>query len=524
MYRIWYSSLFSAFLLVLILLAWIVLLPIQLGGVAAFVIVNGASMEPTYHKGDLVITRTEALYGVGDIVTYYNADIKRPVIHRIIAEDHGTFVLQGDNNPWVDDIRPTSQDIIGKAWLHLPRVGGWLATIQTPLGISLLAGGTIFLVLSMYALRDRRFRTRRKKMFSGRRLVNFSIQFEHGDATMKTVGRQLEVLLFIFVIIFVSSTILAIVSFTKERTLSTPVDTEYIHVGLFSYFASSQTGVYDTSGPETGDPIFLKTTCQVNVHFDYFLTADTLSDVKGTISLRAETRDVNGWTRTFPLVASTPFEGGSTAVQAMLNPCEILATLRSAEEKTQLHRDVYNLIIIPDVNIKATNGGQPMESTFTPRLVFYLDDYQMYVLTENPDFDPLAPFKTETAAVALNAPNQIQLPGFSITVGLAQAIAVIGLLTSLVLGGFVGWSVYTAAKQDPSITISLRYGTLLVNVNQVSFDVRSREIVINSIDDLAKLAERNATAIMHLEREGAHDFLVEGNNLVYRYRLPRRRL
>src|SRR3972149_2376845 len=93
-----FSSFFSAVLLMTILAALIFFLPIQFGGATAYVMIDGNSMEPVYHRGDLVIVRRETAYFVGDIVTYFNRDLKRNVIHRIVALQDGVFTIKGDNN------------------------------------------------------------------------------------------------------------------------------------------------------------------------------------------------------------------------------------------------------------------------------------------------------------------------------------------------------------------------------------------------------------------------------------------
>ena len=47
----------TAFVTVLLVIFWLVFAPTSLGGRAAYVIVSGISMEPLYHRGDLVVLR-----------------------------------------------------------------------------------------------------------------------------------------------------------------------------------------------------------------------------------------------------------------------------------------------------------------------------------------------------------------------------------------------------------------------------------------------------------------------------------
>jgi signal peptidase I len=524
MRQIKFSSFFAGFVLVAVLLTWIIFLPMQFGGATAYVIIDGNSMEPVYHQGDLVIVRRQAGYRVGEIVTYHNLDLDRNVIHRIVGLQDGRFVLQGDNNSWLDDDQPTPDRVIGKAWIHIPGLGKWLSKLQTPLGVTILAVIAGLIILSLFISRDRRIRARRDKYLSGSRLVSFSFDFPQGDAVMRNIGRQLETLVFVLVILLGLSLFLAFSSFTRPENLDSSSAIEYFQVGKFTYQASAREGIYDPGGPQTGDPVFLKAACQVTLNFNYSLIGTTISDVSGEISLRAETRDLNGWVRSFPLAAPVAFSDSNTLIQASFNPCEMMASLREIEASTQLSRPFYTLVIIPEVSFTGQSLGRPIEGTFSPELKFYLDDYQMYVLSsEFPGIDPYAPYLVGKMNFSNQQPNLVQLPFFSITVRLARILAIIGLVLSLGLGAFVTVLILREIQTDPSIGISLRYGTLIVDVNEISFDIRSRLIKVDAFEDIVKLAERNSTAIMHLRRKDEHEFLVEGNSVVYSYRVPHRR-
>lgn len=98
--------------------------PTSLGGCTTLTIVSGHSMEPTYYTGDLVVSRCGE-YQAGDIVVYNPPNVGTArVIHRIIGGDGATgWVMQGDNNDFVDPWQPTDDRVLGRSVLHLPKVG-----------------------------------------------------------------------------------------------------------------------------------------------------------------------------------------------------------------------------------------------------------------------------------------------------------------------------------------------------------------------------------------------------------------
>ena len=151
--------------LLLLTVAWMFTLrPQSLGGPAGYVMVRGISMEPTFDGGDLVIVRPVDSYHAGDVIAYRvhteGAD-DVIVIHRIIG---GTtldgLILQGDNNASPDDWHPKQADIVGKAWLQLPRAGLVLSFLHAPLPLASLAMGITVAVLLVPS--QKRSATRRR--------------------------------------------------------------------------------------------------------------------------------------------------------------------------------------------------------------------------------------------------------------------------------------------------------------------------------------------------------------------------
>jgi len=86
-------------------------------------------MEPMLHPGDLAVARTEASYGVGDLVVYH-VDYGL-VIHRITSGDAVTgWTTQGDNRPKPDPWVVHNDAIVGKYSFEVPAFGSYLAWVN----------------------------------------------------------------------------------------------------------------------------------------------------------------------------------------------------------------------------------------------------------------------------------------------------------------------------------------------------------------------------------------------------------
>ncbi len=492
-------------------MAWVLFLPIQFGGRAAYVIVSGVSMEPLYHNGDLVVVRREPSYGVGDIVTYYSADLGSYVIHRIVAARNNEFTLKGDNNAWLDPEKPTKEQVIGKAWLHIPGFGRYLAPFRTPLGLALLAGAVAVVVF--FAILPGK-RTRKKAP------TGSPYRFFTGGAAMKELARQLEITIFALAIVFVLFAALGLIAFTRDEYLSETVSLQYIHLGRFSYSAS-QPRVYPSGSAAAGEPVFLKAGCQVELRFGYSLMADSAENVAGNITLNAQAEANNGWKRVFPLVARQEFSGAEANFKTNFDICEILKTLREVESVTGVRRDIYTFVITPEVNITATIAGQPVESRFAPRLAFLLDDLQMVVLREDPEKDPLLPLEVKEVATSTRIPNRIRLLGFSLTVGLARVISGLGLAATFGVGAFLALSIRQSLKKNPLDAVAVKYGALIVDVAQFPPGAEARAAQAASLDDLARLAEHSGSMILHIPGQKADEFAVDAGQVFYRFTLTK---
>lgn len=128
--------------------------PTAFGGPAAYIEVQGHSMDGTYATGDLVVTRAQETYAVGDIVAFRAG--QGQVIHRITGGDGvDGYTLQGDNNPDPDPWHPTDADVVGAAWIHLEQKA-WLLHLPREPWFAGLTAGLLTLVVLGWDARPRR--------------------------------------------------------------------------------------------------------------------------------------------------------------------------------------------------------------------------------------------------------------------------------------------------------------------------------------------------------------------------------
>ena len=136
--------------------------PARFGGSSSLVVVDGHSMEPTYHDGDTLYVRTASRHQPGDIVVYKIASDQPGagllIVHRIIGSNAAhTYVTKGDNRTTPDDTHPSAADIIGHPIANLGPLPSRLLRSLPDL-ISLAVGAAVARALwprrPKYAARD----------------------------------------------------------------------------------------------------------------------------------------------------------------------------------------------------------------------------------------------------------------------------------------------------------------------------------------------------------------------------------
>ena len=137
----------------LVIAGWVAFLrPPGLGGDVSYIVVRGTSMLPAIHTGDLVIVRAAPEYGPDDVVAYRVPDGElgagQLVIHRILRETDGRFVMQGDNNTEPDPWQPARGDIVGRPWVLVPGIGALLVMVREPAILGAIAAALVVMVLA----------------------------------------------------------------------------------------------------------------------------------------------------------------------------------------------------------------------------------------------------------------------------------------------------------------------------------------------------------------------------------------
>lgn len=508
---------------ILMAIIWLAFAPTQAGGLASYIVVIGNSMEPGFHIGDLVIAHKQADYQIGDVVVYRNLELNNFVFHRIIADEMGKFTLQGDNNTWKDTYQPTREEVIGKLWLQMPRGGIFIQKLRNPFVMAIAAGSLAgFVVLSLFRGKARGNKRMKQKTFQ----VHFAslrqkLQSWFVTSNKPVQGNMLETGFFALGVLALISLIVGIFSFSRPAYRIVKDAVQFEHVGFFSYSASAPEGVYDSNAIKSGDPIFPKLTCTVDVNFQYTFIAQEKASIAGTHQLTAMiTESVGGWQRVLPLQEVTSFSGNVFGTTAKLNLCQVEKLIQSMEEETGFHAGSYLLTITPNIQVAGDIGGSALESTFNPILPFNYDHVHFFMYQGDGEKDLLHPTETGVTGGEHQIANTLLFFGMNLAVLTLRWFSVIVLVGSLAGVAFIGVKTQELSKCDPSQFIRMRYDSMLVDVQQTVMGNTVDIVEVNSIDSLAKMAEKSNAMILHAEIADSHVYYFRVEGTTYRFMLP----
>lgn len=500
----------NAIIVVLLAAIWIVFAPIGFGGTASYVIIAGASMEPTLHQGDLVIARHSTAYEVGDVATYQHPQVG-PVIHRIIDREGPHYTFQGDNNPWVDSYEPVNAEIIGKSWLHIPGAAEKLLWLRTPIGLSLLSLSIGLMIL-----------------------ISISGKGENRDTTSKPDVdlftkwfRKMQSLrlgewVFPLGIVFFAAVLLGIFAFTRSEFERIPVDIQYKHLGQFSYTGVGSPSIYEKGKVENGQAIFHGFVQDLEFEFTYDFETDARASLAGSYRVNVLISEPNGWQRLIVLQPETTFQGTSFTINDSLDLQQITAIIERLKSRTGLNRQVFNVDIDVPVRVHGTLAGIEYVDTFDAKLPFQLDDIQMFISHQDPlseNGDPLNPSMSAYLPNEATIPNVLSILGFQLAVSQARQITLIAGIVSLVLIALIMAPALAVSMRSPSERIKLTHSDRLVDVNELPHDRRTKWNDLQDFDDMIKLSESTGAMILHMVRGDEHTYVLKDGDTNYRVTL-----
>lgn len=483
---------------VLTFIFWITIAPSQLGGFVTYVLIRGNSMEPGFRAGDLVLVREAPVYMEGDAIVYHNAEMGSLVFHRVVGMELDRYVLKGDNNSWLDSYLPAQNEIVGKLWMRIPKLGTVVEWVRIPLHLAILVsilGGVVVFDLFQKP----------------------SPQKKGNRPSFQPAGLAAETALYISAALVVCFLAAGVYAFT--RPLNRPAENiPYQQDGHYYYSATGTPGVYDTDTVRSGEPVFPKLTCFLNIGYTYNFSGNGVQSIGGTQKMYARIMDEqSGWFRTIPLNSETVFTGTSYFTLATLDLCQVEALVNIVEQEAGLYQLVYRLEIIADTTVTADMKGNVITDSFSPALVFRYDKVHFYLAENKPGTNPLRASKAGLAGNATSLPNTISIFGAALPVWIARFFSLLGFSASLIGAVYSGVKVYRTASQSPDALIRLKYGSLLMDVAEQTPMPSGGVVDIASMDDLARLADRHGTMILHMQRNFLHYYFVQSNGATYRY-------
>lgn len=117
-------------------------------GISNAVVASG-SMSGTLEVNDMIIIQRKQNYSSGDVITFKSQD--HLVTHRIFGITDEGFTTKGDANNAVDAELVSREATVGKVILVIPKIGGVLKGLHSPLGMMVLML-VIFLLIQLPAI------------------------------------------------------------------------------------------------------------------------------------------------------------------------------------------------------------------------------------------------------------------------------------------------------------------------------------------------------------------------------------
>lgn len=270
----------------------------------------------------------------------------------------------------------------------------------------------------------------------------------------------------------------------------------------FSYTADvGQSPAYDGTTANSPEPVFRKLANTVDVDFTYH-------GEPGTVTVTADLSTPGGWHSTVPLAGPSTFTGNDYDGSIRLDLSTLEAKAQAASAVTGLPSGPVSIALTPQV--ATVTGAQ-----FRPELNLSLTPLQLN-LTGAPS--TLTVTDTTTTQQSVIVPRLLGWNGLHISAAAARVVSAVLLLAALAIGAIIMVFARRATLGDEGSAIRRRYAALLVLVHPMPAPQGRPVIDVTTFPTLAKLAERYGLLVLHWSRSGVETFVVQDENITYRYR------
>lgn len=497
--------------LVLIAGLWLLFGPRQLGGPVTYALIQGNSMEPRLHANDLAVVRTKQSYAVGDVVAYHSAELDRLVLHRIIDRDGDTFILQGDNNDFLDSAQPTEEQIAGELAFSVPKAGALVERLRSPAGFVVLLGLAGVVIGS----------GRRQRRAAMQRDARAPTALQAGSSVI-AAGRsmrhdQLQTVLGVAGGATVVLALVALLAFARPTSEQVVASDLYEQTGTFSYSAEvAESPAYDSTVAADGQAIFTALANDVDFSFDYRLTSSEPHSVRGTAALEALVTDGEGLERSLALTPEQEFTGSSVTLAGTLTLRKLQRLIRRIQKTTGAASNNYFVTLAPRVDVSGRVGEAPIEDAFAPQLVFRLDPTRLALAQSSAlDDGANALVQSQMGSGPTTVAATFSVLGFEPSVDSVRRLSLLGAL----LGAIVFIVAYKLSRRrhggEPA-TIAAHHGHQLVRATGgVPSDRRCIELA--AMDDLLRVAELRGQLVLQIDEPDRTVYLVDDGSVHYRY-------
>lgn len=380
----------------------------------AYAVTNGISMRPRYHTGDLVIVKRESRYRPGQIVAYRGGESgRRVVLHRIIGGDASGFVTKGDNNESIDPVHPTAARVIGRAILHIPRVGAPLR--HWPVR-GLLA---LLLAAAVTALFGPRRSPAHPPVPRHKRASRL------GAARAPRAGRGAALIALDAALIVA----FALTFVTHTTPASPPPATQTGTLGYSAAVPVSET--YPSGRLQTGDPIFLRLLTDIGVTFHYSVTGDA-GTTGGSARVDVDVSTPSGWRSRLAIAPPAPLKNGKADLAGVLDLGRVQSLTATVSQATGVPLGTISMNIIASVDTERPSASP---SNYTIQLPMQLNALEATMANGKLTPSPEGPVVASTEAVGgLHTASRAH-PRASQDIRFALLAALMGAAALTVLAG-----------------------------------------------------------------------------------------